>query len=189
MCISRTSCLWKFRCAYWSLNGRCFLADCAHEYCTGCCKRHAERKILSRSSQIDCPHANCSQNFDIEQCGDLLCQADLDILSMRQREAGIPALQRVYCPFPDCSVFIPLVKFESSSSGTDTFVECRSCHRGFCLECNIPWERTCGICVEKRIHAEFMSTKGEFSYAIGYRRLLFLALTFLACSQVDMLLH
>ena len=157
------------------LNECCGLADCAHEYCTKCCKKHAERKILSKCSQIECPHPNCRHNFDIDQCRTLLSEVSFDILNTRQTEGAIPISQRIYCPFQDCSVFIPVLKSESNNSASHVSVECHSCHRGFCLECNVPWESECNICAETKSHKSFISTTGELSYVI-YRCFLFLGL-------------
>lgn len=131
------------------MNERCCLADCAHEYCIDCCKRHAEKKILSGSSQVECLHPNCSHKFNVGQCSTLLSRINLDILTMRLMEAGIPASKRIYCPFPNCSLFVPVLK-----SSTDTpRVECYSCHRNFCLECNIPWHAN-ETCEEHRAEVE-----------------------------------
>lgn len=148
------------------MNECCSLADCAHLYCTDCCKRHAEREILT-NTHIECPHPNCRHNFEVAQCSTLLPAASFDLVKTRLTEATIPASERRYCPFPDCSVFIPVVfKSANSNSAEDTFVECHSCHRGFCLQCNIPWDRMCGICAEMRPHKDFMSTNGEFPSAV-----------------------
>lgn len=118
---------------------------CAHEYCSNCCKHHAEAKIMSGSSQIECPHPDCRHTYDIDQCSFLLSASNFDILNIRLTEAAIPASLKVYCPFADCSAFME--KSEKRSGMIhDTFAECCSCHRGFCQECNVPWHanKTCG---------------------------------------------
>ncbi|KAG0615771.1 hypothetical protein M758_5G065800 [Ceratodon purpureus] len=143
--------------------------DCAHSYCNDCCKQHAEMKIrLTKTSQIECPHPSCQHNFDIEQCKTLLSKKSFEILNIRQVEAAIPISQRVYCPFEDCSSFIPILKPELSSSARDTFVECYSCHRGICVDCNVPWEKECEICADSVQHNEFISTIDcAHGYCIG----------------------
>jgi hypothetical protein len=67
-------------------------------------------------------------------------------------EAAIPHSLKVYCPFEDCSAFMENAAHgEPSSSSSDTFAECLSCHRGFCHACNVPWhaDRSCS---EQRAH-------------------------------------
>ena len=121
-----------------------WLADCVHQYCIECCERHAEQKLLSGSLEIKCPEPNCCHNYGIEQLSTLLSPPNFDILNIRLVEAAFPASQKVYCPYQDCSVMME--KSESNNYARDPFVECYTCHRGFCLECNIPWHasKTCG---------------------------------------------
>lgn len=127
---------------------------CRHEYCTDCCKQHAEVKIRSGSTtEIKCPHEKCHHHFSIDQCASLLTPASFDILMTRLTEAAIPHAYKVYCPYQDCSAFMEnnAAHGEPSSSSSDTFAECLSCHRGFCHACNVPWhaDRSCS---EQRAH-------------------------------------
>ncbi|KAG0615783.1 hypothetical protein M758_5G066800 [Ceratodon purpureus] len=132
--------------------------DCAHKYCTGCCKQHANVKILSGSSQIICPHPDCRHNFDIVQCRALLSLKQFDILNTRLTEAAIPVGQKVFCPFQDCSLLME--KSESSKSARNTFAACYSCHRGFCLECKVPWHANMS-CGEYRTYIENRKQGGD----------------------------
>ena len=130
---------------------------CRHKYCADCCKQHAEVKVSSGSSNIECPHPDCCDVFDVVQCMELLSQPSFDILTVRQTEAAIPSSHRVYCPFPDCSAFME--KSESSSDDS-AFVECWACHRGFCLSCSAAWHAH-QTCAEHRADAQNAQQSGD----------------------------
>lgn len=117
---------------------------CVHEYCSGCCKSHAEAKIMSGSSQIKCPEETCAHHYDMEQCQQLLSDSSFDALNVRLTEAAIPAALKVFCPFVDCSAFME--KSATTNVAVEPFAECYACHRGFCQDCNVPWhaDQTCG---------------------------------------------
>lgn len=133
------------------------LAGCNHEYCCTCCKRHAEVKVSSGSSQIQCPYDGCCHNFDIVQCRELLSQPSFDILTTRQTEAAIPSSQKVYCPFQDCSAFM---EKPANNPRASQFVECGTCHRGFCLKCNTPWHAN-KTCAEHRADVKNATQLGD----------------------------
>ncbi|XP_073390080.1 E3 ubiquitin-protein ligase RSL1 [Physcomitrium patens] len=119
-------------------------SGCQHEYCIDCCKKHAEMKISTGKAQIPCPLPDCGHSFDIDQCSDLLSKQSLEILNTRQTEFAIPSSQKVYCPFSGCSTLMENSN-GISSVYKERFVECGSCHRGFCVKCNVPWhaDMTC----------------------------------------------
>lgn len=129
---------------------------CDHDYCSDCITQHAEVKISDGNSHIECPHQNCCHCYDMQQCRLLLSQKSFEILETRQMEAAIPSSLKLYCPFKDCSAFME----KSEDLPREKFVECWSCHRGFCLECNIPWHanQTCG---EYRADAENRHRSGD----------------------------
>ncbi|KAJ6410596.1 hypothetical protein OIU84_007359 [Salix udensis] len=59
-------------------------------------------------------------------------------------EADILHSDRIYCPYPNCSVLLDhrecLSARESSSSQSDnTCIDCPVCRRFFCVECGVPW--------------------------------------------------
>ena len=124
--------------------------DCVHKYCTACCRQHAEVRILSGSAQVDCPHPDCTHAFHISQCATLLSAPNFDILSTRLTEAAIPAAHKVFCPFQDCSF---LMERSEDAGGRGPFAVCFACHRGFCLECKVPWHGSFQSCAEYRAHA------------------------------------
>jgi len=112
-------------------------------------------KLMNGFSEIECPDQNCHHTYDIQQCSLLLSESNLDILNRRQMEAAIPSSLRVYCPYQDCSALMKRPE-SSSASARLWYVQCFSCHRGFCLECQVPWH-TSKTCAEYR--ADVMNAK------------------------------
>lgn len=128
---------------------------CAHEYCRDCSKRHAEAKLTSGSTQIQCPHPKCTHTYDIRQLTTtLLSPSQMETLNMRLTEAAIPASLRVYCPVASCSAFM------EKSEVDGTYADCVVCEEAFCQSCNVPWHSG-QSCVEFRAHEKNAKLSGD----------------------------
>ena len=125
------------------------ILGCGHEFCESCVSRHGEARILDGGHlEVTCLRLNCPAIISYTQLSFLLSSPLLEVLTRKQIEAAIPEMERLYCPFRDCSTL--LIKpagfqMETPSSSahphSTTFglVECEACHRAFCLECAVPW--------------------------------------------------
>ncbi|KAK4780534.1 hypothetical protein SAY87_016640 [Trapa incisa] len=78
---------------------------CLHRYCFSCMKNHVEAK-LHDGVAVKCPHDGCSSEIAIELCGGFLEPNLVSIMSERMKEAALPAVERVYCPYPRCSALM-----------------------------------------------------------------------------------
>ncbi|KAL2620015.1 hypothetical protein R1flu_000220 [Riccia fluitans] len=127
-------------------NSHCVNDKCNHRFCTVCLRQHAETVIKSSDKwEIPCPEVGCAESFSMELCESMLPVDALDQIAQRQVENVISNWERVYCPYEDCSFLQlrPDVPEPAEPSGSQRAaigaVECLSCHRLFCLECQVPW--------------------------------------------------
>ncbi|XP_052187626.1 E3 ubiquitin-protein ligase RSL1 [Diospyros lotus] len=125
--------------------GQIFSVDgCLHRYCFSCMKQHVEVKLL-HGIVPKCPHDSCDSLLKIESCGQFLTPRLIEIMSQRIKEASIPAAEKVYCPYPKCSVLMSKSEtLEFSKNTLDQFEEsgvrkCVKCQRLFCINCKVPW--------------------------------------------------
>ncbi|TXG73921.1 hypothetical protein EZV62_002500 [Acer yangbiense] len=105
--------------------GNMFSVDgCLHRYCFSCMKLHVENKLLHAMVPI------------------IL----LERLKQCIREASIPAMERVYCPYPKCSAL--MTRNQVSKSAKNGFVG-----QGlFCINCKVPWHKDMTCLEYKRLN-------------------------------------
>nr|GFA85920.1 ribonuclease H domain-containing protein [Tanacetum cinerariifolium] len=68
-----------------------------------CIRSHVEAKLLQGMKLPECPHEGYKSRLDIESCLKFLTPKSYEIMILREKEASIPAAERVYCPFSNCS--------------------------------------------------------------------------------------
>ncbi|KAL2613520.1 hypothetical protein R1flu_025212 [Riccia fluitans] len=129
-------------------NSHCVNDKCNHRFCTVCLRQHAVTVIKSSDRwEVPCPEEGCAELFSMELCKFLLPVDAFDQIAQRQVDNLISNRERVYCPYKDCSYLQlrPDVPTPTEPSGSQPAaigaVECLSCHRLFCLECQVPWHR------------------------------------------------
>ena len=131
---------------------------CGHRFCTLCMKRHAEARVQDGGRNcVTCLHAGCPSTLTPAQLQRLLSTKSFELLTTRLTESAIPDQEKLFCPYKDCStLFVKPAYLDRSSPFTsahplpsvaDRFVECLNCHRGFCVECKVPWHGD-GSCAE-----------------------------------------
>lgn len=119
---------------------------CLHRYCFSCMKQHVEVRLLNGDGMVvNCPHQGCKSEINIESCGKFLESKVIEIMSQRIKEASVPVLEKVYCPYSKCSALMSkseLLKYTQSSyidaerSGAR---KCMKCNLFFCINCKVPW--------------------------------------------------
>ncbi|KAL3654564.1 hypothetical protein CASFOL_001549 [Castilleja foliolosa] len=109
---------------------------CSHRFCSHCMKTYVEGKIQSAQVPIKCPELNCKYRVSASECSSFL-----PVLSYESFERAVDVLgsnNRIYCPYPGCSVLLDRD-------------ECLSDCGGFvCVECEVPWH-TSMTCEEYRV--------------------------------------
>lgn len=118
--------------------------DCRHRYCFSCMKQHVEMKLL-HGLLPTCPHDQCKSELTMDRCRTFLTPRLLEIMSQRLKEASIPVMEKVYCPYPKCSALMS--KREALEFSKTTIVgaelsgarKCMKCNGHFCISCKVPW--------------------------------------------------
>ncbi|KAM5583967.1 hypothetical protein ABKV19_003706 [Rosa sericea] len=120
---------------------------CLHRYCFSCMKQHVEVKLLN-GILPKCPHEDCKSDLSVDSCAKFLTPKHVDTMRQRIKEASIPATERVYCPYPRCSLLMS--KSEVLQHAKQTLMgaveqsglrRCMKCHYLFCINCKVPWHR------------------------------------------------
>lgn len=108
---------------------------CPHSFCNDCIARHVDAQ-LQIGRLPTCPHPRCTLPLDLANCKPFLPRKLFRLFRTRLEEESIPFSDKVYCPYPDCSVLMQLQK-PISPSLPSTF--CLKCKRPFCIKCRVPW--------------------------------------------------
>ncbi|GLT37282.1 hypothetical protein SLA2020_116110 [Shorea laevis] len=118
---------------------------CLHRYCFSCIKQHVEVKLLNMSVP-KCPHEGCKSELGVESCKKFLPPMMIEMLKERIKEASIPVTEKVYCPYPRCSVLMSrseiseeYAKYAFVGSDRSGARRCIKCHGLFCINCKVPW--------------------------------------------------
>jgi hypothetical protein len=116
---------------------------CLHQYCFSCMKQHVEVKLLN-GMVPKCPHEDCKSELLLDSCKKFLAPKSIEIMRQRIKEASILVTDRIYCPYPRCSMLMSksdvfeynkdFVAVERSGAR-----KCMKCHGLFCVNCKVPW--------------------------------------------------
>ncbi|XP_075641132.1 E3 ubiquitin-protein ligase HEL1 [Castanea sativa] len=114
------------------------IKGCDHAYCTECMAMYVASKLQDNITAIRCPVPECVEGLlEPEQCRSILPKDVFDRWGNALCEAVIPASQKFYCPFKDCSALL----LDDTSESGDSIREshCPYCYRMFCAQCKVPW--------------------------------------------------
>ncbi|XP_050231743.1 E3 ubiquitin-protein ligase RSL1-like [Mercurialis annua] len=120
--------------------------SCVHNsFCSDCISKHVSTKIQESITRVTCPGINCSSVLELDICRTKLSKRVVDRWEEALSVEMINQLQKIYCPFKDCSAL--LVKDNKEGEKVTRECECPFCHRLFCAECNVPWHSgvECGV--------------------------------------------
>ncbi|XP_057511221.1 E3 ubiquitin-protein ligase RSL1 [Actinidia eriantha] len=117
---------------------------CSHEFCSHCMKTYVNGKVESAQVPIRCPQLKCKYFISTTECRSFLPVASYEMLERALAEANILNSDKIYCPFPNCSVLLDpheclSARASSSSQSENNCVECPVCQRFICVECGVPW--------------------------------------------------
>ncbi|KAL5711272.1 RBR-type E3 ubiquitin transferase [Ranunculus cassubicifolius] len=138
--------------------GQMFSIDgCLHRYCLSCMKQHAEVKLL-HGIIPRCPHEDCDTELNIQVCRKFLSTKFLNIMNERIKESSIPVTEKVYCPYPKCSVLmsktevLPYMNEVFKGIERTAIRKCVKCYGLFCVNCNVPWHSGWNCSEYKRLN-------------------------------------
>uniref|UniRef100_A0A803L3S0 RBR-type E3 ubiquitin transferase n=1 Tax=Chenopodium quinoa TaxID=63459 RepID=A0A803L3S0_CHEQI len=139
-----------------TVQDKMFTIDrCLHKYCFSCMKQHVEAK-LHNGMVPKCPHENCKYELNVSSCEKFLSPKLIEIMKQRVREASIPVAEKVYCPYPRCSVLMSRAEIndfarkENVNRRISGVRKCLKCHGLFCIYCRVPWHNNMSCLEYKR---------------------------------------
>nr|GLL29053.1 uncharacterized protein LOC109165768 isoform X1 [Ipomoea trifida] len=117
---------------------------CSHKFCSRCMKTYVEGKVQSTQVPIRCPQLRCKYYISSAECKSFLPVASYESLERVLVEANVLNADKIYCPYPNCSVLLDphecfSMRASSSSQSDNSCVECRACQRFICVDCRVPW--------------------------------------------------
>lgn len=117
---------------------------CSHRFCSYCMKTYVEGKVQSTQVPIQCPQLMCKYCISIAECRSFLSVTSYESLEQALAEANILNSDKIYCPYPNCSVLLDpneclSTRASSSSQPRNSCVECPVCQRFICADCEVPW--------------------------------------------------
>ncbi|KAF8408630.1 hypothetical protein HHK36_004693 [Tetracentron sinense] len=120
------------------------IMKCSHKFCSHCMRTYVDGKLQTSQVPIRCPQLRCKYYISASECRSFLPVTCYKSLERALLETNILNSDKIYCPFPNCSVLLdPQQCFStraSSSSQSDTScVECPVCQRFICVDCEVPW--------------------------------------------------
>lgn len=116
---------------------------CSHKFCSQCMRTYVDGKVQTSQVPIRCPQLKCKYHVSPAECKFFLPLASYESLERVLGEANIHS-DKIYCPFPNCSVLLDpqeclSARASSSSQSENSCIECPACQRFICLECGVPW--------------------------------------------------
>ncbi|KAF2302881.1 hypothetical protein GH714_010076 [Hevea brasiliensis] len=117
---------------------------CSHKFCSQCMRTYVDGKIKSSQVPIRCPQLGCKYYISSTECRSFLPLTSYECLEKALAEADVLHSDRIYCPYPNCSVLLDpheclSARASSSSQSDNSCVECPVCQRFICVECGVPW--------------------------------------------------
>ncbi|KAG6393900.1 hypothetical protein SASPL_144475 [Salvia splendens] len=112
---------------------------CSHEFCSHCMKTYVEGKVRCGRVPIRCPESGCKYCISASECKLFLPVASYESLERAIGEANMLSSNKIYCPYPNCSVLLDPRDCLSSSQSDNSCVECPVCQGLVCVDCEVAW--------------------------------------------------
>ncbi|GAB4840792.1 hypothetical protein Ancab_021554 [Ancistrocladus abbreviatus] len=117
---------------------------CSHKFCSHCMKTYVESKVQIGEVPIRCPQLTCKYLISASECKSFLLVISYDSLERAMAEFKVLSAEKIYCPYPNCSVLLDpheclSTRASSSSQSDNSCVECPVCQRFICMDCEGPW--------------------------------------------------
>ncbi|XP_019082714.1 PREDICTED: uncharacterized protein LOC104703067 [Camelina sativa] len=134
-------------------DGRMFFTDkCSHRHCFSCVKQHVEVKLLSGIVPT-CLDYGCKFELTLESCSKVLTSKLIDMWKHKMKEDYIPAAEKIYCPYPSCSMLMSRTELsiEVEQSNVKSCVKCCGL---FCVDCKVPSHTGLSCADYKKLHPD-----------------------------------
>ncbi|KAL1208179.1 E3 ubiquitin-protein ligase RSL1 [Cardamine amara subsp. amara] len=111
---------------------------CLHRYCNDCVRQHLEVKLVD-GVVPKCLKYGCETELTFESCEKVLITKLKELWKQKMKEDSIPAAEKIYCPYPNCSMLMSKTELPSGSGSDQTNVRaCIKCSGLFCIDCKAP---------------------------------------------------
>ncbi|KAF7135503.1 hypothetical protein RHSIM_Rhsim08G0200800 [Rhododendron simsii] len=115
------------------------IKSCSHSFCSDCVSKHVTARIQSNTTLVPCPALDCGTALEFVDVGAVVPPHVAARWDEMLCEALIPASEKFYCPFKDCSA---MMLMEEGVLIRES--ECPVCHRLFCATCYVGWHAGIG---------------------------------------------
>ncbi|KAF6172300.1 hypothetical protein GIB67_024922 [Kingdonia uniflora] len=117
---------------------------CSHKFCSHCMRTYVDGKVQTSQVPIRCPQIRCKHILSASECSSFLPVTCYELLEKALIEANLYGSEKIYCPFPNCSVLLDprqclSSRATSSTHLDDSCVECPECERFICSNCGVTW--------------------------------------------------
>ncbi|THG13968.1 hypothetical protein TEA_024837 [Camellia sinensis var. sinensis] len=79
---------------------------CSHSFCSDCISKHVTMKIQDHITVVSCPTWDCSGVLQLDDCRPRMSRDVIERWDEVLCESMIPASEKFYCPFKDCSFML-----------------------------------------------------------------------------------
>ncbi|EOA18834.1 hypothetical protein CARUB_v10007454mg, partial [Capsella rubella] len=131
-----------------------FNEECFHRHCFSCVKQYVEVK-LSMGALPTCLEYGCKSELNLENCSMVLTPKLIEMWKQKIEDDLIPAADKIYCPYPTCSVLMSKTEI-SSEAGQSNVRSCIKCYGLFCIDCKVPWHSDLSCDEFKKLHPELL---------------------------------
>ncbi|EOA28357.1 hypothetical protein CARUB_v10024561mg [Capsella rubella] len=133
---------------------RMFFTDkCLHRHCYSCVKQHVEVKLLS-GIEPTCLEYGCKFVLTLESCSKVLTAKLIDMWKHKMKEDSVPAAEKIYCPYPSCSMLMSKTELSSHEDEQSNVRSCIKCCGLFCIDCKVPSHTDLSCEDYKKLHPD-----------------------------------
>ncbi|XP_020883107.1 uncharacterized protein LOC110228960 isoform X2 [Arabidopsis lyrata subsp. lyrata] len=133
-----------------------FTNECIHRHCFTCVKQHVKVKLLSGTVPT-CLDYGCKFELTLESCSKVLTPKLIEMWKQKMKEDSIPAVERIYCPYPNCSTLMSKTERSKSTdegSNQSNVRTCVKCNGLFCIDCKVPSYSDLSCADYKKLHPD-----------------------------------
>ncbi|XP_010436716.2 PREDICTED: E3 ubiquitin-protein ligase dbl4 [Camelina sativa] len=139
-------------------EGMFFNDKCLHRHCVSCVKRYVEVKLFSGTFPI-CLEDGCKSELTLESCSKVLTPMAVEMWKQKMEEDLIPVAEKIYCPYPTCSMLMSKTKLSSETDQSSNARSCIKCYGRFCIDCKVPWHSDLSCDEYKNLNGELNDMK------------------------------
>ncbi|OAP07782.1 hypothetical protein AXX17_AT2G21160 [Arabidopsis thaliana] len=125
---------------------------CLHRHCFSCVKQHVKVKLRS-GTEPTCLEYGCKFKLTLERCSKVLTLKLIEMWKQKMKEDSIPAAERIYCPYPNCSMLMSKTEL-SSEADLSNVRTCVKCCGLFCIDCKVPSHTDLSYDDYKKLHPD-----------------------------------